>query len=284
MALTTRSRLLCTTMIPLAVGVGVAAAGHAQQDCGPACAPAAASCNPCAPAACNPCAPAGCNPCAAAGCNPCAGGERGYGLRRPRASRAIPARLADGLTAAEAAAAYDCARTDIVAAYSRSGVAEAGEYAGWSNAAGGPLSVGDPRRALRQQLLQRCRVGLCGLRGRRPDACGFGDRQGQFLGRRGRRRRHRPDVHDGQAGSRLRRRCPRLGIPHGHARRQRRRRGRGRRGALLCRLPQRRRGERRPVGSCPPSSASNARSGSRAPPGRRRSRRPGASAPRRCSG
>ena len=160
MALTTRSRLLCTTMIPLAVGVGVAAAGHAQQDCGPACAPAAASCNPCAPAGCNPCAaagcnpcaPASCNPCAAAGCNPCAPAAcnpcAAAGCN-PCAGSAVtdcvvprvacnPCAAADGLTAGEAAAAYDCARADIVAAYSRSGVAEAAEYTEWSNAAAAP--------------------------------------------------------------------------------------------------------------------------------------------------
>ena len=137
MALTTRSRLLCTTMVPLAVGIGLAAAGHAQQGCGPACAPAAAGCNPCAAAGCNPCAAAGCNPCAAAGCNPCAAAGVATDCVVPRVA-CNPCAVADGLTPEEAAAAYDCARGAIAAAYSRSGVAEARDYAGWSNAAVAP--------------------------------------------------------------------------------------------------------------------------------------------------
>ena len=158
MALTTRSRLLCTTMMPLAVGIGLAAAGHAQQGCGPGCVPAAAGCNPCA-AGCNPCAAAGCNPCAAAGCNPCAAGCNPCAAGcnpcaaagcNPCAAAGVatdcvvpraacnPCAVADGLTPEEAAAAYDCARADLAAAYSRSGVAAARDYAGWSNAAAAP--------------------------------------------------------------------------------------------------------------------------------------------------
>ena len=86
-----KSRLLSTTVIPLAIAAGFslvtvaeapqAVAGHHAKGCYP-CA-AKRGCNPCAakrgcyPCAakrgCNPCAARGCNPCAAKrGCNPCA--------------------------------------------------------------------------------------------------------------------------------------------------------------------------------------------------------------------
>ena len=87
-----KSRLLTTTVIPLAMAAGFtlvtvveapkAVAGHHQKGCNPcaakkACNPCAAKrgCNPCAAKrGCNPCAAKrGCNPCAAKrGCNPCA--------------------------------------------------------------------------------------------------------------------------------------------------------------------------------------------------------------------
>lgn len=68
---TTRSRLLSTTVLPLAVVAAMGAAAPAFADahgCNPC---AAAACSPCAGAGCNPCAAEGCNPCAAAGCSPC---------------------------------------------------------------------------------------------------------------------------------------------------------------------------------------------------------------------
>lgn len=85
----TNSRLLTTTMIPFAVGIGLFAYGctdttaqtagerqyaAADNPCAAAdgnpC--AAKSCNPCAAAGGNPCAAKACSPCGAAGCNPCA--------------------------------------------------------------------------------------------------------------------------------------------------------------------------------------------------------------------
>lgn len=85
----------------------------------------AASCNPCA--ACNPCAPGAgystdcavprlagatnCQPCSP--CNPCAGAQ-------------TPA-----LSDAEAAAAFDCIKDDLIAAYGKSGVSLSGKYRGW---------------------------------------------------------------------------------------------------------------------------------------------------------
>ena len=67
-------------------------------------------CDPCAAAnPCNPCGPCGtCNP-----CNPCAGAETPL------------------LTDAEAAAAFDCIKGDLVAAYSKSGIALSGKYQDW---------------------------------------------------------------------------------------------------------------------------------------------------------
>ena len=86
----------------------------------------AASCNPCGP--CNPCA-AGANyatdcavprlakaaPCHA--CNPCS----------PCAGAATPE-----LSHREAAAAFDCIKDDLIAAYGKSGVSLSGKYRGWT--------------------------------------------------------------------------------------------------------------------------------------------------------
>ena len=69
----TRSRLLSTTVLPLAVvaAMGMASAAYADSHeggCNP-CAASCSACNPCNPcgAACSACSP--CNPCGA--CNPC---------------------------------------------------------------------------------------------------------------------------------------------------------------------------------------------------------------------
>jgi len=84
-----RARMLTSTVIPLAmaVGVGIAGAsiaGAAFAACRP-CAPKR-GCNPCAAKkGCNPCAAKkGCNPCAAKkGCNPCAAKKKGCGACYP---------------------------------------------------------------------------------------------------------------------------------------------------------------------------------------------------------
>lgn len=90
----------------------------AKNPCGPCGAKAA---NPCAVKnPCNPCAAKNpCNPCAAKNpcnpCNPCAAAE--------------PVELSE----AEANAAYDCIIGEMQAAYAKSGLAVAKDYAGWKN-------------------------------------------------------------------------------------------------------------------------------------------------------
>lgn len=99
----------------------------AKKPCGPCGASAANPCaakSPCNPCAaknpCNPCAAKNpCNPCAAANpCNPC----------NPCAA-AAPVELSE----AEAKAAYDCIIGEMRAAYAKSGLAVATDYAGWKN-------------------------------------------------------------------------------------------------------------------------------------------------------
>ena len=77
-----KTKMLTTTVIPVAVALGVGVSGMVMtgtySQIGPAyaqCNPCAAKspCNPCAAKACNPCAAKNpCNPCAAKACNPCA--------------------------------------------------------------------------------------------------------------------------------------------------------------------------------------------------------------------
>ena len=90
-----KSRLLTTTVIPLAIAAGFtlvtvveapkAIAGHHQKGCNP-CA-AKRGCNPCGARGCNPCAARACNP-----CNPCAGGAASYSSKCvvPRLASANP--------------------------------------------------------------------------------------------------------------------------------------------------------------------------------------------------
>ncbi|MBL28680.1 MAG: hypothetical protein CMM50_14130 [Rhodospirillaceae bacterium] len=75
-----RTRLLGSTVIPMAMAAAIGIGGAAQPGyaaCS-ACNPCAVStkscgaCNPCAAKSCNPCAAKSCNPCAAQSCNPCA--------------------------------------------------------------------------------------------------------------------------------------------------------------------------------------------------------------------
>ena len=75
-----RARMLTSTVIPLAMAVGVGIAGASIAGA------AFAACRPCAPKrGCNPCAAKkGCNPCAAKkGCNPCAAKKKGCGACYP---------------------------------------------------------------------------------------------------------------------------------------------------------------------------------------------------------
>jgi len=98
-------------------------AAKACNPCNPCAAAACSPCNPCAAKACNPCNP--CNPCAAAACNPCNPCAAGGGIE---------------LTDAEAAAAYDCARPAMAAAYARSGLAAARDYPAWRRYSTGPYA------------------------------------------------------------------------------------------------------------------------------------------------
>lgn len=111
---------------------------------------ACGACNPCGPcgggsvaysskcevprlvqaALCNPCAAKkGCNPCAAkSACNPCAG-KSACGACNPCGAAAE----APKLTTAEARAAYDCLREEMVAGYAKSGLEVATAYVGWTS-------------------------------------------------------------------------------------------------------------------------------------------------------
>ena len=92
----------------------------AVKKCNPCNPCAAAACNPCNPcAAANPCNP--CNPCAAAACNPC----------NPCNPCAAAPEIE--LTDAEAKAVYDCIIGEMKAAYAKSGLSVAKNYAGWKN-------------------------------------------------------------------------------------------------------------------------------------------------------
>lgn len=92
-------------------------------------------CNPCAAKRCNPCAPRGCNPCAAKKCNPCA-------AKNPCAAGACnpcnPCGAAVGIevSAADAADAYACVKTQLKAAYGDAG------YLSWKSYNKGPYVSG----------------------------------------------------------------------------------------------------------------------------------------------
>ena len=94
------------------------------------CNPCAAkkACNPCAAKACNPCAAKkACNPCAAKkACNPCAA-KAACGACNPCGATAAPK-----LNTAEARAAYDCLKEEMVAGYAKSGANVATTYVGWA--------------------------------------------------------------------------------------------------------------------------------------------------------
>ncbi len=115
------------------------AAKKACNPCGAkkACNPCGAkkACNPCgAKKACNPCgAKKACNPCAAKkACNPC-GAKKACGACNPCGGAAAPK-----LTSAEANSVYNCLRGELVAAYGKSGSADAANYAGWKSYASQP--------------------------------------------------------------------------------------------------------------------------------------------------
>ncbi len=172
-----KGKMLSSTVIPVAVALGVAGAVAggsfvisaaqanpcaAKRACNPcaakrACSPCAAkrACNPCAAknpckarAACNPCAAKrACNPCAAKGaCNPCAAKR----ACNPCAAKnpcnpcgANPCNPCGGaaaaeLTTAEARSVYDCLLPELTAGYAKSGMAVATNYKDWKNYANQP--------------------------------------------------------------------------------------------------------------------------------------------------
>jgi len=143
-----KTRMLSTTVIPIAVAAGftlatiseVPQARAAQQVAQKGCNPCAAKrgCNPCAARkACNPrAAKRGCNPCAAKrACNPCAA-KKGCGPCGPcgakRACGPCGSAAEVTLTTAEANAVYDCLKGEMKTAYAKSGNLWAKWYAQWA--------------------------------------------------------------------------------------------------------------------------------------------------------
>jgi hypothetical protein len=129
---------LCNPCAAKKKGCGACNPCGAKKACG-ACNPCAAkkkgcgACNPCgakkACGACNPCAAkkkgcGACNPCAAknacGACNPCGGGK------------------VVQISTQEARSVYDCLIKELVAGYSKSGLADAKNYSGWKNYANQP--------------------------------------------------------------------------------------------------------------------------------------------------
>ena len=134
-------------------------------------------CNPCAP--CNPCGPCGaCNP-----CNPCAAGEE------------------IELTAAEARGRlclHQCGHGQRLRQVGQSVGSVLPEL---EECRGAALCLRHPRRALRQQLRQRCRRRqLQPLRRGRTGARRNRSRQGQFHGQGQRQRGRRAALPDGEDG------------------------------------------------------------------------------------
>jgi len=123
-----KSRLLSTTVIPFVAGAGVIV-GTALVSPAPSQATAARPAPAPLPAAkprpdvrlvaCNPC-----NPCAAKkACNPC---------------NPCGASAAVEISPREAAAVYDCLRTEMASAYDKAGVATVAGYTNWTNVATQP--------------------------------------------------------------------------------------------------------------------------------------------------
>ncbi len=143
-----KTRMLTTTVVPIAVAVGVGVSGmvgavagfgpgQAYAQCNPCaaknpCNPCAANaCNPCNPCAaanpCNPCAAGACNPCnpcAAANpcnpCNPCAAANPCNPCGACNPCNPCGAASAPELTEAEAVALFDCLVPEMKAAYAKS--------------------------------------------------------------------------------------------------------------------------------------------------------------------